>query len=113
LHNGAAHVAFGSVHGLGRCGVVSFAAQYLTQHNCCVRFSAVVTFCLQHFSFREGAEDAAYLAKKFEPVFAAEDFLRLPNYRAYLRLLIDGSAPWPVALPVHDVSNRQTLVATG
>ena len=27
--------------------------------------------------------------------------------------LLDGSAPWPVALPVHDVSNRQTLVATG
>jgi Integrase core domain len=27
--------------------------------------------------------------------------------------LIDGSAPWPAALPVHDVSNRQTLVATG
>ena len=27
--------------------------------------------------------------------------------------LLDGSAPWPVAQPVHDVSNRQTPVATG
>jgi putative transposase len=27
--------------------------------------------------------------------------------------LSNGSAPWPVALSVHDVSNRQTLVATG
>ena len=27
--------------------------------------------------------------------------------------LTNGPAPWPVALPVHDVSNRQTLVATG
>ena len=25
----------------------------------------------------------------------------------------DGAAPWPVALPVHDVGNRQALVATG
>jgi putative transposase len=27
--------------------------------------------------------------------------------------LMNGPAPWPVALSVHDVSNRQTLVATG
>jgi putative transposase len=27
--------------------------------------------------------------------------------------LIDGSAPWPVALPAHDVNNRQTLVTNG
>ena len=27
--------------------------------------------------------------------------------------LLDGSAPWPVAMPVHDVSNRQTPAATG
>lgn len=25
----------------------------------------------------------------------------------------NGSAPWPVATPVHDDNNRQTLVATG
>ena len=27
--------------------------------------------------------------------------------------LINGPAPWPVALPVYDVGNRQTLAATG
>jgi putative transposase len=27
--------------------------------------------------------------------------------------LMNGPTPWPVALPVHDVSNRQTLIATG
>ena len=27
--------------------------------------------------------------------------------------LIDGSAPWPVALPAHDVNNRQTLATNG
>jgi putative transposase len=27
--------------------------------------------------------------------------------------LLNGHAPWPAALPVHDESNRQTLVATG
>jgi Type IV secretion-system coupling protein DNA-binding domain len=46
-------------------------------------------------SFRVGAEDAAYLAKELEPVFAADDFLRLPNYRVYLRLMIDGEPSRP------------------
>src|SRR6266446_6205774 len=41
-------------------------------------------------SFRVGAEDAAYLAHEFEPVFAAQDLIWLPNYRIYLRLMIDG-----------------------
>jgi Type IV secretion-system coupling protein DNA-binding domain len=46
-------------------------------------------------AFRVGTEDAAYLAKEFEPVFAADDFLRLPNYRIYLRFMIDGEPSKP------------------
>ena len=33
--------------------------------------------------------------------------------RAHGAAQLDGSAPWPVALPVHDVSNRQTTATSG
>jgi len=46
-------------------------------------------------SFRLGAEDAAYLAREFDPVFTAEELIRLPNYRIYLRLMIDGEPSQP------------------
>jgi hypothetical protein len=42
-HSGAQHVAFGFGNNLGLCGVISFAAQYPTPHDRCVRFVAVVT----------------------------------------------------------------------
>ena len=41
-------------------------------------------------AFRLGAEDAEYLAREFYPVFREDDFLNLPPYRIYLRMLIDG-----------------------
>jgi type IV secretory pathway TraG/TraD family ATPase VirD4 len=46
-------------------------------------------------SFRVGAEDASYLAREFEPVFAAENLIRLPNHHIYLRLMIDGEPSKP------------------
>ena len=46
-------------------------------------------------SFRVGAEDATYLAREFEPVFTAQDFIGLPNYRIYLRLMIEGEPSKP------------------
>ena len=41
-------------------------------------------------TFRTGAEDAAYLAREFYPIFTEVDFVNLPQYHIYLRLLIDG-----------------------
>lgn len=41
-------------------------------------------------AFRADAEDAAYVAREFEPVFSAADFVNLPQYHVYLKLLIDG-----------------------
>ena len=46
-------------------------------------------------SFRVGAADAAFLAREFAPVFAAEDFIALPQYHTYIRLLIDGEPSRP------------------
>lgn len=50
-------------------------------------------------SFRVGAEDAPYLAREFHERFALADLLQLPNYRIYLKLMIDGmpSAPFSAA----------------
>ena len=47
-------------------------------------------------SLRVGAEDAPFLVREFHEKFAQADFLQLPNYRIYLKLMIDGmpSAPF-------------------
>jgi len=41
-------------------------------------------------SFRVGVEDAQYLTKEMQPVFKVEDFINLPNYSIYLKVMIDG-----------------------
>ncbi|MBI5417567.1 hypothetical protein HZA55_06425 [Candidatus Poribacteria bacterium] len=41
-------------------------------------------------SFRVGAEDAEYLASEFYPEFNKNDFVDLPHYHIYLRMMIDG-----------------------
>ncbi|MCX6755103.1 MAG: type IV secretion system DNA-binding domain-containing protein [Candidatus Nomurabacteria bacterium] len=45
--------------------------------------------------FRVGAEDADFLEKEFEPEFMAQDIVSLPNYRIYLKLMIDGVTSRP------------------
>jgi len=42
-------------------------------------------------AFRLGAEDAALFSKEFAHVFGTDDFVTLPNYSTYIRLMIDGS----------------------
>ena len=46
-------------------------------------------------SFRIGAEDAAYLAKEFHPIFSEDDFVTLPRYAMYIKLMIDGATCQP------------------
>lgn len=45
--------------------------------------------------FRLGTADAEVMAKEFYPIFAIEDFINLPRYNIYLKLLIDGAASTP------------------
>jgi hypothetical protein len=40
--------------------------------------------------FRVGAEDADFLEKLVSPIFSKYDLVNIPNYNAYLKLLIDG-----------------------
>jgi type IV secretory pathway TraG/TraD family ATPase VirD4 len=46
-------------------------------------------------SFRVGGADGTFLAREFAPVFSAEDFISLPLYHVYIRLLIDGESSRP------------------
>jgi hypothetical protein len=46
-------------------------------------------------SFRIGVEDAPYLVREFHDRFGEIDLLQLPNYRIYLKLMIDGTPSSP------------------
>ncbi|WP_051052552.1 type IV secretory system conjugative DNA transfer family protein [Bradyrhizobium liaoningense] len=65
------------------------AHQYLYQLQPDVRH-AVLGNAGTIISFRVGSEDATYLAREFQARFNEVDLLQLPNYRIYLKLMIDG-----------------------
>ena len=46
-------------------------------------------------SFRVGAADAEHLEQEFFPVFTKADFVNLPRYAMYIKLMIDGTASQP------------------
>ncbi len=46
-------------------------------------------------SFRVGAEDAEFLEKEFQPDFMMNDFVNLPKYNYYIKLMIEGVASRP------------------
>jgi hypothetical protein len=45
--------------------------------------------------FRLGTIDAKIMAEEFYPVFAIDDFINLPRFALYIKLLIDGVAAKP------------------
>lgn len=55
--------------------------------------------------FRIGADDAKILEKEFAPEFIPEDFVGLPNFEIYLKLMIDGVTSRPFSAntlpPIH------------
>ena len=68
--------------------------QYLSQLDLPVR-DAVLGNVGTLVSFRVGPADAAVLGEEFAPEFSASDLMSLPNYRIYLRLMIDGGVSKP------------------
>jgi len=70
------------------------AHQYLHQLEPDVRH-AVLGNTGSIISFRVGAEDAPYLVREFNGRFGEIDLLQLPNYRIYLKLMIDGTPSTP------------------
>src|SRR5262249_40060700 len=70
------------------------AHQYLHQLEPDVRH-AVLGNVGSIISFRVGVEDASYLAREFRPAFDELDLQQLPNFKIYLRLMIDGTPSKP------------------
>lgn len=59
-------------------------------------------------SFRVGTRDAKVLAEEFYPTFNQTDFINLPRYHIYLKLLIDGTMSKPfsaITFPIQRVQN--------
>lgn len=48
--------------------------------------------------FRVGPDDAEYISKQYQPVFEVNDFLKLDNYHAYLKLLAGGKPAPPFSI---------------
>ncbi len=71
-----------------------YTAQLVTSDSSSVRdaiFGNVGTMII----FRVGADDAEFLEKEFEPEFMATDIVNLPNYKVYMKLMIDGVTSRP------------------
>ncbi len=45
--------------------------------------------------FRVGAVDGEYLEKEFDPEFTTQDMVNLPNFKIYLKLMVDGVTSRP------------------
>jgi len=68
--------------------------QYLEQLTEEVR-SAILGNIGTIICFRLGAADANVMAEEFYPIFSIEDFVNLPKYTIYIKLLIDGASCVP------------------
>ena len=68
--------------------------QYLQQLDTGVRH-AVLGNIGTVISFRTGSDDARVMKNEMHPVFELEDFIGLPNYSMYIKLMIDGTPSKP------------------
>ncbi|MEK7140548.1 MAG: CxxC-x17-CxxC domain-containing protein [Patescibacteria group bacterium] len=71
-----------------------YTAQLISEKSSAVRdavFGNVGTMIV----FRVGADDAEFLEKEFEPEFVPQDIVNLPNYKIYIKLMIDGVTSRP------------------
>lgn len=73
---------------------MTMAHQYMAQLDPVIK-SAVLGNIGTVISFRIGTEDAMIMAKEMYPDFNVEDFINLPNYKIYLKLMIDGKPSRP------------------
>ncbi len=71
-----------------------YTAQLVSDKSTAVRdsiFGNVGTMII----FRVGSDDAEFLEKEFDPEFTPGDIVNLPNYKIYLKLMIDGITSRP------------------
>ncbi|MFA5249686.1 MAG: DUF87 domain-containing protein [Candidatus Paceibacterota bacterium] len=62
-------------------------------------------------AFRVGVEDAEYLKKEFDPVFNAQDLIKIDNFNAYIRVMASGqiSAPFNIKTYAPSESDRKRM----
>jgi len=73
---------------------MTMAHQYMAQLDPDIK-SAVLGNIGTIITFRLGTEDGMLMAKEMFPEFSIEDFINLPNYKIYLKLMIDGKPSRP------------------
>ncbi len=72
-----------------------YIGQLVTADNSTVVRDAVFGNVGTMLIFRVGVTDAEFLENEFAPVFNLQDMANLPNWRIYLKLLIDGRSSKP------------------
>lgn len=90
-------------------GIV-LAHQYIFQLKPEIR-EAVFGNCGTLICFRVGGSDAPYLVREFEPEFSTMDLMRLPNYRAYIKMMIDGAPSRPFCMQTLPVEAARMLAS--
>jgi type IV secretory pathway TraG/TraD family ATPase VirD4 len=83
----------------------TIAHQYLHQLEPAIRH-AVLGNAGTIIAFRVGAEDAPYLEQEFLLRFDRTDVAQLPNYRIYLKLMIDGTPSRPFSAVTLNPAHR-------
>ena len=74
-----------------------YLSQLVTENNTKIR-DAVFGNAGTVVSFRIGVEDAEVIARELAPVFNEFDVVNIDRYRAYVKLMIDGTASRPFDL---------------
>lgn len=75
---------------------MTMAHQYMAQLDPDIK-SAVLGNAGTIISFRIGTDDAMLMTKEMYPEFDVEDFINLPNYKIYLKLMINGTPSRPIS----------------
>ncbi|MEI2696192.1 MAG: type IV secretion system DNA-binding domain-containing protein [Saprospiraceae bacterium] len=85
---------------------MTLAHQYMNQLDDDIK-SAVLGNAGTVISFRIGTEDAMHMAKEMYPEFDVEDLINLPNYKIYLKLMIDGKPSRPFSAITTKFPNKK------
>lgn len=62
-------------------------------------------------SFRIGPEDAEFLEKQFEPIFATNDLVNVDNYNCFVRLLVNNESTKPFNMKTYPPTQGNQEVA--
>ena len=88
-----------------------YTAQLISDKSSAVRdavFGNVGTMIV----FRVGSDDAEFLESEFDPEFTPQDIVNLPNFKVYLKLMIDGVTSRPFSAktlpPLVKSGNKET-----